>query len=98
VKAQAADAIKVLLEPQPLPTTQAQAQAQAQAHAQAQDAMARQQNGGEFQSKFRTIPAANAQTDSFIQHFYEHSANKLFKPLKDLEKRDTCKDSPFTWL
>lgn len=99
VKAQAADAIKVLLEPQPLPPNQAQAQAQVQAQAQAQaqahaqDAMARQQNGGEFQSKLRAMPTTNIQTESFIQHFYEHSANKLFKPLKDLEKRDTCKNT-----
>ena len=91
VKAQAADAIKVLLEPQPIQTTQTQAQAQAQA--QAQDAMARQQNGGEFLTKLRSTPAANHQTDQFIQHFYEYSANKLFKPLKDLEKRETCKQS-----
>ena len=76
VKAQAADAIKVLLEPQQPPP------------AQAQEGMGRQ--NGEFLSKLRNNSAPNPQTESFIQHFYEHSANKLFQPLKDLEKRETC--------
>ena len=88
VKAQAADAIKVLLEPPQIPPPQAQAQAQAQA----QDAMAR---NGEFLSKMRGAPNQNPQTESFIAHFYEHSANKLFKPLKDLEKRRSLKDFTF---
>lgn len=85
VKAQAADAIKVLLEPQqqPPPATQAQAQAQAQA----QDAMAR---NNEFMSKLRSNPVPNPQTESYIHHFYDTSAKKLFKPLKDLEKRHSC--------
>ena len=83
VKAQAADAMKVLLEPaQPSP------QAQAQAQAQAQDAMSR---NGEILSKLRSSAVPNPQTESYIQHFYEHSAKKLFKPLKDLETRQTCK-------
>ena len=71
VKAQAADAIKVLLEPQqPPPNT---------------DQMAR--NNGEFLPKLRGTAPANSQTDAFIAHFYDHSANKLFRPLKDLETR-----------
>lgn len=73
VKAQAADAIKVLLEPQGLPP-QAQAM-NAQAQAQAQDVIARQ--------------------ESFISHFYENSAGKLFKPLKDLEQRRSLDDISF---
>ncbi len=77
VKAQAADAIKVLLEPQqPAP-------------AQPNDGMARQ--NGEFLSKLRANSAPNPQTESFIQHFYDFSANKLFKPLKDLEDRESRK-------
>ncbi|KAL9581603.1 MAG: hypothetical protein Q9212_003802 [Teloschistes hypoglaucus] len=74
VKAQAADAIKVLLEPQqptPPPT----------------EAAAR--NSGEFLSKLRGTPSANPQNESFIQIFYDNSAKKLFKPLKDLERRTT---------
>ncbi|MCJ1458189.1 Platinum sensitivity protein [Mycoblastus sanguinarius] len=81
VKAQAADAIKVLLEPQQPPP------------AQAQEGMGRQ--NGEFLSKLRNNSAPNPQTESFIQHFYEHSANKLFQPLKDLEKRETLSDITF---
>ncbi|KAL8659231.1 MAG: hypothetical protein Q9202_007226 [Teloschistes flavicans] len=75
VKAQAADAIKVLLEPQqptPPPTT---------------DAAAR--NNGEYLSKLRGTNPANPQVESFIQSFYDNSAKKLFKPLKDLERRPT---------
>ena len=85
VKAQAADAIKVLLEPAQPPPQQAQAQAQAQA----QDAMSR---NGEAMSKVQR-PAPNPQTESYIHHFYEHSARKLFQPLKDLENRST-RESP----
>lgn len=81
VKAQAADAIKVLLEP-----IQPQAQAQAQ-QAQAQDAMSR---NGEIVSKFRQ-PVSNPQTESYIHHFYDQSAKKLFQPMKDLEHRETRK-------
>ncbi|KAL8716439.1 MAG: hypothetical protein Q9220_000346 [cf. Caloplaca sp. 1 TL-2023] len=81
VKAQAADAIKVLLEPQqPPPPPNA-------------EAMGR--NNGEFLSKLRGTTPANPQIDSFIQNFYDKSANKLFKPLKDLEKRKPLNDLTF---
>ncbi|KAL8950854.1 MAG: hypothetical protein Q9222_003131 [Ikaeria aurantiellina] len=81
VKAQAADAIKVLLEPQqPPPPPNA-------------EAMAR--DNGEFLSKLRGTTPANPQIDSFIQTFYDKSANKLFKPLKDLEKRKPLNDLTF---
>lgn len=92
VKAQAADAIKVLLEPQPpQPPQQSQQQPQQQPpQAQSQESMARQT--GEFLSKVRKANLVlNLQTESFIQHFYDNSASKLFQPLKDLEKRETCK-------
>ena len=73
VKAQAADAIKVLLEPQqPVPNAEPAGR-----------------NNGEFISKLRGTTPANPQIDSFIQNFYDNSANKLFKPLKDLEKRES---------
>ncbi|KAL8639845.1 MAG: hypothetical protein Q9228_003165 [Teloschistes exilis] len=74
VKAQAADAIKVLLEPQqptPPPT----------------EAAAR--TNAEFLSKLRGMAGATPQTEPFIQSFYDNSAKRLFKPLKDLERRTT---------
>lgn len=74
VKAQAADAIKVLLEPQITPP--------------AQDGVARAH--GDFISKLRGT-STNANTEVFIQNFYDVSANKLFQPLKDLEKKRNCK-------
>lgn len=74
VKAQAADAIKVLLEPQqPVPPPS--------------NADPAARSNGEFLSKLRSNTPANPQIDSFIQNFYDNSAKKLFKPLKDLEKR-----------
>ena len=90
VKAQAADAIKVLLEPQPPQQSQPpQQQPQQQPpQAQSQESMARQTS--EFLSKVRGIKSVlNPQTESLIQHFYENSANKLFHPLKELETRKT---------
>ncbi|KAL8717139.1 MAG: hypothetical protein Q9225_005593 [Loekoesia sp. 1 TL-2023] len=81
VKAQAADAIKVLLEPpppQPPPNTEPAGR-----------------NSGEFISKLRGTVPPNPQIDSFIQNFYDNSANKLFKPLTDLEKRKSLTDLSF---
>ena len=100
VKAQAADAIKVLLEPQPpQPPQQAQQaqqaqqqqqQQQQQSQAQSQETVARQT--GEFLSKVRGLDLFQApQTELLFQHFYDNSASKLFQPLKDLEKRATRK-------
>lgn len=81
VKAQAADAIKVLLEkpvPQPPP----------------QETMPRQ--NGEYQAKLRSAaPNAQTQTDAFIQNFYDKSANKLFQPLKNLESRRSLRNLSF---
>ena len=69
VKAQAADAIKILLEPpiQPPP----------------QEAAPRAT--GESGSKVRVMPHTSPQTQSFIDDFYKSLAIKLFQPLKDLE-------------
>ena len=75
VKAQIADALKVLLDPS--------------ANGPGDDRPMGQENSF---MKLRNSPATNAQTDSFLNHFYEHSANKLFQPLKDLEKRTTLSD------
>ena len=77
VKAQAADAIKVLLDPQTAPP----------------DGMARMNE--QFLNKFRNNPAVTQQANSFIEDFYDNGAQKLFQPLKDLEKRDTVKDLSF---
>lgn len=74
VKAQAADAIKVLLEPQTTPPPQ--------------DGLTRA--NGEFMSKLRSTAPPTATTDTFIQSFYDGSANKLFQPLKDLEGKKSC--------
>ncbi|KAL8968517.1 MAG: hypothetical protein Q9183_002426 [Haloplaca sp. 2 TL-2023] len=77
VKAQAADGIRVLLEPQqPVPPQQ--------------NADPANRGNGDFLSKLRGNPAGNPQIDSFIQNFYDNSARKLFKPLKDLEKRTSA--------
>ena len=75
VKAQVSDAIKVLLDPQTPPQTQ--------------DAMGR--TGNDMMSKLRANTGqAQAQTESFIQNFYDDAAKKLFQPLKNLEKRESC--------
>ena len=75
VKAQAADAIRVLLEPQTSPP--------------AQEAMARA--NGEFVSKLRGTVGAHPQTETFINAFYEGPFRKLFQPLKDLEHRTSSR-------
>jgi protein phosphatase 4 regulatory subunit 3 len=67
VKAQMAEAIKVLLDPI----------ANAQSIASI-DSLNRREVFPRIQ---------NPGTDQFIQHFYDESAKKLFKPLKDLENR-----------
>ena len=74
VKAQAADAIKVLLDPQQAPPPEAMGRANEQFMAKYRGTHAAQQNH---------------QTESFIQDFYEKGAKKLFQPLKNLEKRET---------
>lgn len=73
VKAQAADAIKVLLDPQINPPQQ--------------ESMPR--TNGDFLSKLRNN--GNSYIESVIQSFYDESAKKLFQPLKNLEKRTSCK-------
>ena len=68
VKAQAADAIKILLEPPVQPPPQENAP----------------RVNGEFVSKLRAIPNMVPQTQSFIDDFYNAPAANLFKPLRDL--------------
>lgn len=75
VKAQASDAIKILLEQPPI------------APPPPQDAP---KANGELLAKLRANSSVNTQTENFIQHFFDGSANKLFQPLKDLERRKSC--------
>lgn len=79
VKAQAADAIKVLLEPQITPPP-------------VQDGVTKAH--GDFITKLRGASATTANTENFIQNFYDGSANKLFQPLKDLENKKACMSRP----
>lgn len=82
VKAQMADAIKVLLDPASNNST-------VEAFAKASTEMVTRARG--------TTPG-NPQTENFIQHFYEESAKKLFQPLADLERRgsgERLRRSPF---
>ncbi|KAI9852579.1 MAG: Platinum sensitivity protein [Thelocarpon superellum] len=76
VKAQIADAIKVLLDPQ---SNNPPAEGLGKAST-------------EFLSRFRGNTQANPQTELFIQNFYDESAKKLFKPLKDLQFRDSVRN------
>ncbi|MCJ1353768.1 MAG: Platinum sensitivity protein [Icmadophila ericetorum] len=73
VKAQAADAIKVLLDPSNNP--------------QGQENISKA--GPEAMLKGRPLQPQNGQNEIFIQNFYAEAAKKLFKPLKDLEQQDS---------
>ena len=86
VKSQAADAIKVLLDPQMSP-----AQQQELARQQQQQQQGQQQGQAPEMFKIRQAPAINAQAESFIQTFYDEAAKRLFAPLRDLEKRESGK-------
>lgn len=76
VKAQMADAIKILLDPN--------------ANSASIEALGR--TNSDFLAKMRGQLPSIPQTDSFIQNFYDESARKLFQPLKDLEGRQTMED------
>ncbi|KAF1990966.1 DUF625-domain-containing protein [Aulographum hederae CBS 113979] len=73
VKAQMADAIKVLLDPS--------------ANNASVEALGR--SNSDYLLKVRSAVPAVPQTESFIQNFYDDSAKKLFQPLKDLEGRES---------
>lgn len=77
VKAQIADAIKVLLDPQ-----------SNNPHLEGLG-----KSGNELMSRLRSnVQPANPETESFLQNFYDDSAKKLFKPLKDLQSRESMRD------
>jgi protein phosphatase-4 regulatory subunit 3 len=77
VKAQMAEAIKILLDPN--------------ANSASIEALGR--TNSDFLAKVRGQLPSVPQTDSFIQNFYDESAKKLFQPLKDLEERESSKHS-----
>ncbi|KAF2652711.1 DUF625-domain-containing protein [Lophiostoma macrostomum CBS 122681] len=76
VKAQMADAIKILLDPN--------------ANTASIEALGR--SNSDFLAKIRGTLPTIPQTDGFIQTFYDESARKLFQPLKDLEGRESLDD------
>ncbi|KAI4843875.1 DUF625-domain-containing protein [Aureobasidium sp. EXF-8846] len=70
VKAQMADAIKVLLDPHASSTSM--------------DMLGR--TNGDFMAKMRGAnPNSSAQMEGFVDNFYNDGAKRLFQPLKDLE-------------
>ncbi|KAK8194717.1 component of IIS longevity pathway SMK-1-domain-containing protein [Phyllosticta capitalensis] len=73
VKAQMADAIKVLLDPN--------------ANHATMETLGRANS--EFLAKTRHPAHSISGTDTFIQNFYDESAKKLFQPLKDLQGRES---------
>ncbi|KAF2734759.1 DUF625-domain-containing protein [Polyplosphaeria fusca] len=78
VKAQMADAIKILLDPS--------------ANSASIEALGRTNTSGDFLAKVRGALPPVPQADTFIQTFYDDSARKLFQPLKDLEGRESMAD------
>ncbi|RPA83157.1 DUF625-domain-containing protein [Ascobolus immersus RN42] len=80
IKAQIADAIKVLLDPQ---AQGPQGEGGSGSNQKASDNFA-------F-SKFRSSRFGDSETESFLQSFYDISAAKLFFPLMELDKRDFSK-------
>jgi protein phosphatase 4 regulatory subunit 3 len=78
VKAQMADAIKILLDPS--------------ANSASIEALGRTNSNSDFLAKVRGTLPSIPQTDVFIQTFYDDSARKLFQPLKDLEGKESMAD------
>jgi protein phosphatase-4 regulatory subunit 3 len=79
VKAQMAEAIKILLDPN--------------ANSASIEALGR--SNSDFVAKMRGQLPSIPQTDSFIQNFYDESARKLFQPLKDLEGMESSKSEDY---
>jgi protein phosphatase-4 regulatory subunit 3 len=73
VKAQMADAIKVLLDPN--------------ANSASIEAISR--TNTDFLAKVRSTMPPHDGVDSYVQKYYDDSAKKLFQPLKDLEGRES---------
>jgi protein phosphatase-4 regulatory subunit 3 len=76
VKAQMADAIKILLDPN--------------ANTASIEALGR--TNSDFLAKIRGTLPAIPHPDGFIQNYYDESAKKLFQPFKDLEGRESMDD------
>ncbi|KAI5356779.1 putative PH-like domain superfamily protein [Septoria linicola] len=81
VKSQMADAIKILLDP-----TSTQAGMDAMNRAGNAEMMKRGGPGDHPGHRF------SPQANTFIQNFYEFGAKRLFKPLKDLEGRESMRN------
>lgn len=80
VKAQIADAIKVLLDPNSnAPIAERPMGADPQS----------------YSIKMRNNMTNGGQADQFLQYFYEHSARVLFQPIQNLEKRESMTDMTF---
>ena len=86
VKAQIADVIKVLLDPNSNSNPNANANA---AGDNGNNGAGRQD--AEHVAKVRNNATPAPQTEGFIQNFYDKSAKKLFEPFKELESRTCCK-------
>jgi protein phosphatase-4 regulatory subunit 3 len=71
VKSQMAEAIKILVDP----------------NANSQSVEALNRANSEYMAKIRNPTMMTQGADTFVQIFYDESAKKLFKPLKDLEGR-----------
>lgn len=84
VKAQIADAIKVLLDPQSSNNPQ---------QGGGEGVLGKASTGSsDFSVRIRNIrDLENARTEFCLQNFYDESAKKLFRPLKDLQHRETSK-------
>jgi protein phosphatase-4 regulatory subunit 3 len=80
VKSQMAEAIKVLLDPV--------------SNSQSVDAMTR--NNTDYMTRSRTNAAISQGADQFVQHFYDESVKKLFKPLMSLENRQDMTSLSFS--
>ncbi|KAI9676158.1 MAG: Platinum sensitivity protein [Caeruleum heppii] len=78
VKAQIADAIKVLLDPQSSNAAQMEGLGKA--------------SSDFLSSRGPSARGNNPQTEFFVQNFYDDSAKKLFRPLKELQSRPSMRN------
>jgi protein phosphatase-4 regulatory subunit 3 len=53
-----------------------------------------QQQQGQQDARIRALSVMDPQHDAFLEHFYQHWATRLFRPLLDLEKRTSMQFSP----
>ena len=87
VKAQIADVIKVLLDP----NSNSNPNANAHAAGDNGNGNAAGRQNADYVAKIRNNATPAPQTEGFIQNFYDKSAKKLFEPFKDLEEKTSRK-------